>query len=145
METTIKIICALIAILMLTSCNRKPIPAVYDYEVYKTQEIKLEENDSNCHILGQQMVQIDGRDVIVLLMWEKRKLSFYDLKTEKKINEIVVDTIGRLWGFHYINKDSIIVHCSAMDQETELNSPQAQRLIDYNGVVKKIKEVIIDE
>ena len=86
METTIKIICALIAILMLTSCNRKPIPAVYDYEVYKTQEIKLEENDSNCHILGQQMVQIDGRDVIVLLMWEKRKLSFYDLKTEKKIN-----------------------------------------------------------
>ncbi|MBR3799951.1 MAG: hypothetical protein IKK36_13695 [Bacteroidales bacterium] len=145
METTIKIICALIAILMLTSCNRKPIPAVYDYEVYKTQEIKLEENDSNCHILGQQMVQIDGRDVIVLLMWEKRKLSFYDLKTEKKINEIVVDTIGRLWGFHYINKDSIIVHCSAMDQETELNSPQAQRLIDYNGVVKKIYGYDIDE
>ena len=141
---------ALLAILLsvtLFSCkdNKQNDKFVFDYEVYKTQEIKLEENDYNCHILGQQMVQIDGRDVIVLLMWEKKKLSFYDIENEKKINEIVVDTTEILWWFHYINKDSIIVHCSAMDQETELNSPQAQRLIDYNGVVKKIYGYDMDE
>ena len=145
MKTKFALLGFFIAAILFTSCNRKPAPAVYDYEVYKTQEIKLEENDYNCNILGQQIVQIDGRDVIILLMWEKRKLSFYDLETEKKINEIVVDTIGRLWGFHYINKDSIIVHCSAMDQETELNLPQAQRLIDYNGVIKKIYGYDMDE
>ena len=82
---------SLLAILLsvtLFSCkdNKQNDKYVFDYEVYKTQEIKLEENDYNCHTLGQQMVQIDGRDVIVLLMWEKKKLSFYDIENEKKIN-----------------------------------------------------------
>ena len=76
----------------LVSCNRnsKPEPAVYELEVYKTQEIALniEDRDLESEItLPGGLVDIDGKDALVFVS-QDGSLSYYDLETGKKMSGV---------------------------------------------------------
>ena len=77
------------AMATLISCNRnaKPEPAVYELEVYKTQEIVLnaEDRDLESEItLPGGLVDIDGKDALVF--YSNGSISYYDLETGKKMS-----------------------------------------------------------
>lgn len=76
----------------LVSCNRnsKPEPAVYELEVYKTQEIALniEDRDLESEItLPGGLVDIDGKDALVFYS-KGGIISYYDLETGKKMSVV---------------------------------------------------------
>ena len=137
---------ALLAILLsvkLFSCkdNKQNDKFVFDYEVYKTQKILLAEEDRGKYYnysdsKNNQLVNIDGKDVLILNM-ECRSLSFYDLESGEKIHDILVDSLGGMRSFYFIGKDSIFISRSNLPGGKELETPQAFRLIDWNGNVKK--------
>ena len=73
----------------LVSCNRnsKPEPAVYEIEVYKTQEILVNKEDRGSRNARRTypltFLDIDGKDVLVFSLNETN--SYYDLATGKKM------------------------------------------------------------
>ena len=75
----------------LISCNRntKSGPAVYELEVYKTQEVVLnaEDRDLESEItLPGGLVDIDGKDALVF--YSNGSISYYDLETGKKMSVV---------------------------------------------------------
>ncbi len=75
----------------LISCNRntKSGPAVYELEVYKTQEVVLnaEDRDLESEItLPGGLVDIDGKDALVF--YSNGSISYYDLETGKKMSGV---------------------------------------------------------
>ena len=79
----------------LVSCNRnaKPEPAVYELEVYKTQEIIVEEADGGGMVrrtLPSRLIEIDGKNVLVFISQDST-LSYYDLETGKKMSGVESD------------------------------------------------------
>lgn len=127
----------------LFSCNNaeQKDKSVYDYEIYKTQDIILAEEDNGKYVTysnskKNQLVNIDGKDVLILNM-KCCSLSFYDLESGKKIHDILVDSLGKMKSFYFLGKDSIFISCSNISDGKELETPQAFRLIDWNGNVKK--------
>ena len=79
------------AMATLISCNRnaKPEPAVYELEVYKTQEVVLnaEDRDLESEItLPGGLVDIDGKDALVF--YSNGSISYYDLETGKKMSGV---------------------------------------------------------
>ncbi len=77
---------------ILVSCNRntKLEPAVYEFEVYKTQEIVVDDTDiDSTYIFAvpEQLLDINGKDVLVFVSADKTQ-SFYDLETGKKLSGI---------------------------------------------------------
>ncbi len=118
---------------------------VYDYEVYKTQDILLVEEDQGGYFRTyDQIINIDGRNVIIINI-DRKHLSFYDLETGEKIHDILADSLGNMYHCHFIGKDSIFISCSNMERDIELESPQVLRLIDWDGNVKKIYGYDIDQ
>ncbi len=75
----------------LVSCNRnsKLEPAVYELEVYKTQEVLIEDEDRNLGdiTIPEALIDIDGKDVLVFISRDST-LSYYDLATGKKITGV---------------------------------------------------------
>ena len=124
---------------------------VYDYEVYKTQNILLAEEDRDKKISGYQLVPIDGKNVLILSMCHSSlpiyssSLSFYDIESGEKIHDIIVDTLDIMCHFHFEGKDSIFINCKNLYYEMELQTPQALRLIDWDGNVKKIYGYDVDQ
>ena len=143
-----KLLLLIISLVALFSCrdNTKPKEKfVYDYEVYNTQEILLAEEDRGKGILSyKQLVDVDGKDVVILNIGGK-SLSFYDLGNGAKIHDIFVDSLGKMKSFYFIGKDSIFIGCSNFRHEMELATPQALRLIDWDGNVKKIYGYEVDQ
>lgn len=79
------------ATVTLISCNRntKSGPAVYELEVYKTQEVVLnaEDRDLESEItLPGGLVDIDGKDALVF--YSNGSISYYDLETGKKMSVV---------------------------------------------------------
>ena len=79
----------------LVSCNRnaKPEPAVYELDVYKTQEIIVEEADGGGMVrrtLPSRLIEIDGKNVLVFISQDST-LSYYDLETGKKMSGVESD------------------------------------------------------
>lgn len=77
---------------VLVSCNRntKTEPAIYEFEVYKTQEIVVDDTDidsSYIYAVPKQLLDINGKDVLVFMSDDKTQ-SFYDLETGRKLSEI---------------------------------------------------------
>ncbi|MBO7481535.1 MAG: hypothetical protein J6T63_05425 [Bacteroidales bacterium] len=75
----------------LISCNRnaKPEPAVYELEVYKTQEVLLDMEDRDLEseiTLPGGLVDIDGKDALVF--YSNGSISYYDLETGKKMSGV---------------------------------------------------------
>ena len=144
MKTTLKLIWAAITISTFISCSKKPAPAVYDYEVYKTQDILLAEEDRGGYLnFYSQIVNIDGKDVIIKI--NGQHLSFYELENGEKTHDIFIDSLSYIWSCDYVGKDSIFISCSTLERDIELESPQALRLIDWEGNVKKIYGYDIDQ
>ncbi|MBQ3832810.1 MAG: hypothetical protein II815_06510, partial [Bacteroidales bacterium] len=86
-----------VAALMVTlvSCNRnaKPDPAVYEWEVYKTQEILVNPEDRGTRYASRTrpltLLDIDGKDVLVFSYNAYGETnSYYDLATGKKMYEL---------------------------------------------------------
>ena len=76
----------------LISCNRntKSGAAVYELEVYKTQEVLLEEEDRDLEseiTLPGGLVDIDGKDALVFFS-KDGAMSYYDLETGKKMSGV---------------------------------------------------------
>ncbi|MCF0207212.1 MAG: DUF4221 family protein, partial [Bacteroidales bacterium] len=130
--------------IMQSACtnDNKPTPAVYDFEVYKSQEIKLADDD--CYSGHEQLVNIDGEDVIVMNVGGK--LSYYRLSDGKKIHETITHNSNRLESFYFINKDSIFLSfgCPYYSRFEEFEKPSAKMLVDYNGNIKKIYDYNAD-
>ena len=79
------------AMATLISCNRntKSEPAVYELEVYKTQEILVNAEDRGGVVrrtLPVDLWDINGKDVLVFLANDKEQ--YYDLETGKKISDV---------------------------------------------------------
>lgn len=75
----------------LVSCNRntKSGPAVYELEVYKTQEVLVNAEDRGGRYgrtLPADLWDADGKDVLVFLVNGKEQ--YYDLETGKKISDV---------------------------------------------------------
>lgn len=124
----------------LFSCNdtQQIDKFVYDYEVYKTQDILLAEEDIGKYIQTyDQLINIDGNDVLVFNMGFNR-LSFYELESGKKIHDIQVGTSNVLQYYYFVGKDSIFISTRNLKDGMELESPQALRMIDWDGNVKKV-------
>ena len=124
---------------------------VYDYEVYKTQDIILSEEDRGKKFSSSmQVVDIDGKNILILNMRRiymsmySSSLAFYDLESGEKIHETVIDSIDIMRHFHYVGKDSIFINCKNLHGVMELDTPQALRLIDWDGNVKKIYGYDVD-
>ena len=143
-----KLLLLIILSVALFSCtdNTKPKEKfVYDYEVYKTQEILLADEDRGKFVQTcRQLINIDGKDVLALNMGFCH-LSFYELESGEKIHDILVDSSYMMRYHHFIGKDSIFVGCSNLHGGMELETPQALRLIDWDGNVKKIYGYDIDQ
>ena len=80
------------AMATLISCNRntKSGPAVYELEVYKTQEVLLDEEDRDLEseiTLPGGLVDIDGKDALVFFS-KDGAMSYYDLATGKKMSGV---------------------------------------------------------
>lgn len=143
-----KILLLILILITFFSCKDKTKQNdkyVFDYEVYKTQEIILAEEDRDKEIeLYKQLADIDSKNVLIMNI-DCKYLSFYDLKSGKKIHDILVDSLGEMRSFYYIGKDSIFISCSNFHGKKELEAPQALRLIDWDGNVKKIYGYDIDQ
>lgn len=117
---------------------------VFDYEVYKTKDIILAEEDRGGYLnFYTQIVNIDGKDVIIKI--NGQHLSFYELENGEKTHDIFIDSLSYIWSCDYVGKDSIFISCSTLERDIELESPQALRLIDWEGNVKKIYGYDIDQ
>lgn len=140
---------SLLAILLsvtLFSCkdNKQNDKFVFDYEVYKTQDIILAEEDRGGYLnFYSQIVNIDGKDVIIKI--NGQHLSFYELGNGEKTHDMFIDSLSYIWSCDYVGKDSIFISCSKLERDIELESPQALRLIDWDGNVKKIYGYDIDQ
>jgi len=80
------------AMATLISCNRntKSGAAVYELEVYKTQEVLLEMEDRDLEseiTLPGGLVDIDGKDALVFFS-NDGTMSYYDLATGKKMSGV---------------------------------------------------------
>lgn len=143
-----KLLLLIISLVALFSCrdNTKPKEKfVYDYEVYKTQEILLADEDRGKFVQTcRQLINIDGKDVLALNMGFCH-LSFYELESGEKMHDILVDSSYMMRYHHFIGMDSIFVGCSNLHGGMELETPQALRLIDWDGNVKKIYGYDIDQ
>ncbi|MDR2009018.1 MAG: DUF4221 domain-containing protein [Bacteroidales bacterium] len=132
--------------LFLYSCTKKKeAPAVYDIQIIKTKEIILEESDRNYTFAREQLVEIDGSNVLVIIA-NSEKLSFYDLDNGAKIREIPADQERILKSFKYINKDSIFLFYDVYyySREYEMRNPGMFQLIDYDGNLKQVYKYNID-
>lgn len=138
---------------ILFSCKDNTEPKekfVYDYEVYKTQDILLAEEDRGKRFSKYQLANIDGKNVLILSMCRgslplySSYLSFYDIESGEKIHNLVVDSLDIMCHFYFVGKDSIFINCKNLYYEKELQTPQALRLIDWDGNVKKIYGYEID-
>lgn len=124
---------------------------VYDYEIYKTRDILLSEEDRDKRFAGYQLVNIDGKNVLILSMCRSylpiysNSLSFYDIESGEKIHNLVVDSLDIMCHFYFVGKDSIFINCKNLYYEKELQTPQALRLIDWDGNVKKIYGYDVDQ
>ncbi|MBQ6277431.1 MAG: hypothetical protein IJK62_12095 [Bacteroidales bacterium] len=136
----------------LFSCKDNTEPKerfVYDYDVYKTQDILLAEEDRGKRFSNYQLANIDGKNVLILSMCRgslplyNSSLSFYDLESGEKIHETVIDSIDIMRHYLFVGKDSIFINCK--NDGMELDTPQALRLIDWDGNVKKIYGYEIDQ
>ena len=79
------------AMATLISCNRntKSEPAVYELEVYKTQEVLVNAEDRGGSVdrtLPVDLLDAGGKDVLVFLANDKEQ--YYDLETGKKISDV---------------------------------------------------------
>ena len=86
-----KLFLTVIAMSALVSCNRntKSGPAVYELEVYKTQEVLVNAEDRGGRYgrtLPADLLDADGKDVLVFLVNDKEQ--YYDLETGKKISDV---------------------------------------------------------
>ncbi|MBR3799795.1 MAG: hypothetical protein IKK36_12910 [Bacteroidales bacterium] len=139
---------------ILFSCKDNTEPKekfVYDYEAYKTQDILLAEEDRGKRFFNYQLANIDGKNVLILSMCRgslplySSYLSFYDIESGEKIHNLVVDSLDIMCHFYFVGKDSIFINCKNLYYEKELQTPQALRLIDWDGNVKKIYGYDVDQ
>ena len=157
-----KLLLLIILSLLLFSCNNNTEQCddntelnerfVYDYDVYKTQDIILADEDRGKKISSiMQLVDIDGKNILVLNMRSiymsvySSSLSFYDIESGEKIHNLVVDSLDIMCHFYFVGKDSIFINCKNLYYEKELQTPQALRLIDWDGNVKKIYGYDVDQ
>lgn len=117
--------------------------SVYEYEVYKTQDIVLAEEDRGKYFAYNQLVNIDGGNILILNIGFSH-LSFYNLERGEKVHDIFVDSVGMMRSSFFITKDSIFVGGVNLHGGNELETPQALRLVDWDGNVKKIYGYEVD-
>ncbi|MBQ6277092.1 MAG: hypothetical protein IJK62_10385 [Bacteroidales bacterium] len=144
----IRLLFLIMLLITLFSCNEKAKQNnrhIYDYEVYKTQEILLAEEDRGKYVQTcRQLINIDSKDVLALNMGFCH-LSFYELESGEKIRDILVDSSYMMRCYHFVGKDSIFIGCTNLHGGMELETPQALRLIDWDGKVKKIYGYDVDQ
>ena len=92
MRYSFGLILAVAIVATFASCNRntKSGPAVYELEVYKTQEVLLEMEDRDLEseiTLPGGLVDIDGKDALVFYS-KDGNMSYYDLETGKKMSGV---------------------------------------------------------
>jgi len=122
--------------LFFCSCGKEK-PSVYDLKVVKTTEIVLEESDRNYEFGKDQLVEIDGANILIIKV-NNEKLSFYDIDSGRKIHEILTDVERVLESYCYINKDSIFIFYESLSLIADIDRkiPGQFQLIDYNGNIK---------
>ena len=86
-----KLFLTIATVAALVSCNRntKSGAAVYELEVYKTQEVLVNAEDRGGRYgrtLPADLLDADGKDVLVFLVNDKEQ--YYDLETGKKISDV---------------------------------------------------------
>jgi hypothetical protein len=131
--------------LLLFSCKKnieKIEPRVYDIEIAKTINILLEEEDRdwmNMYSLPYDLVDIDKKPMLIVNNSIYKKLSFYDIESGKKVNEIFTDENKILISYKYINKDSIFCFYEGdYDNPDLINANYGQiQLIDNKGNIKR--------
>ncbi|MDL2262641.1 DUF4221 domain-containing protein [Bacteroidales bacterium OttesenSCG-928-I21] len=131
----------IIAVILGTSCNNNPpVPSVYDIEILETRELLLEESDRNYVFGKEQVVEIDGSNVFIIIA-DYQKLSFYNLDNGKKIKEILPYKERTISNFNYINEDSIFIF---YDKKLDWQNFGQFQLIDYYGNIKEKYQYNID-
>jgi len=126
----------LIAILFSACCKEKPQPSVYDLKIVKSKQIELEDGDIDYVFAQEQVINIDGKNIIILNVAGK-KLAFYNIDEGKKEHEILTDSTRTLSSFYYQNKDSIFIYYNySSPVEIDITTPGQFQLIDYNGNIK---------
>lgn len=138
-------IVGLLLSLCLVSCKKaqEEEPAVYDFKVIKSVDIVLDESDRAYLYTFEQFVEIDGTNVLILMVGRK-KLSFYDIDKGVKINEIITDSARYIASYNFVNKDSIFVSYYIGDKNEELKNPSSFQLMNYEGVTATVFGYNID-
>jgi hypothetical protein len=116
------------------SCKKSPEikPAVYDFKVKNTVELVLNESD-RAYLRGrEQFVEIDGENIIILNIGN-RKLAFYDIDKSLKIHEINLDSTRYLESYRFVNRDSIFITYYVDNYDEELKNPSRFQMINYKG------------
>ncbi|MDD2387049.1 MAG: hypothetical protein PHP52_09740 [Bacteroidales bacterium] len=129
----IAIICLLLSLCVVSCKKTQEIkPAVYDIEVTSSVDIVLDENDRAYIHPFAQFVEIDGANVLIINVGNG-KLSFYDIDTGLKTNEIYTDSTKPFHNYRFINKDSIFVSYYIGNRDEELQNPSSFQLMNYEG------------
>ena len=118
---------------MVTSCNKKKD---YSLQFKKVDSVSLPLDDPNYNIpYDAQYVIIDGKETIILYL-NNKKLTFYNLRTQKKYHEINLGC-KQLYSVKYINKDSIFLsYVNQYNENGYIDSNQFV-LLNYYGKIKK--------
>ncbi|GAB4278889.1 MAG: hypothetical protein Kow0068_02670 [Marinilabiliales bacterium] len=126
----IYIICILC---ILVSCRDQQVNS---YQFKKVNSISLPLDDPYYNIpSGAQYAIIDGVETIILYL-NNRKLTFYDLKSQKKYHEIKLG-IQELYSFYYLNKDSIFLFYVNQYNENDYIDSNQFILLNFYGEIKK--------
>ncbi|HNY44707.1 MAG: hypothetical protein ACOX0V_08555 [Bacteroidales bacterium] len=75
----------LIAILFSACCKEKPQPSVYDLKIVKSKQIELEDGDIDYVFAKEQVINIDGKNIIILNVAEKSSLFTILTKVKKSM------------------------------------------------------------
>ena len=148
MENHLYLYLSIVLTIILISCKKQvnDSPVVYDFEIYKSKEIRLDDDDRDYIYHSMQLVTIDDNDVIAINVgWHK--LSFYRISDGKKIHETKIDNSNRLEAFYFINKDSIFLsfECPYYSRKEEQEKPTTKMLVDYDGNIKVIYGNYVDD
>jgi|GEM_PF-1637171 len=139
----------------LVSCNRnaKPEPAVYKFEVYKTQEILINPEDRGTRYTSRThpltLLDINGKDALAFNYRLKGNDSYYDLATGKKMSEsevagvkpVEIDTIpiGENSDLIVVVDEESLKVDTVMPPEVQLAST-SEKLSEDNVNYRNLKE-----
>lgn len=135
------IICVLLLfVLAAESCSEKSNPYIFDFELLKKAEIKLENVDRNYGYF--YFVEINNSNVLIFCNY--KSISFYDVDLGTKIKEIKTDKERILQSVKFINKDSIFIYYHHKEWRYDAIYAGQFQLIDINGKIKKIYHYKVD-